>query len=55
MPNKVSNTVRLILKPLLFDYNVNGKKITRPHLGGERVILQFIQAVLPCKWTGDRA
>ena len=31
------------------------KKSHVPHLGGERVILQFIQAVLPCKWTGDRA
>ena len=28
-------------------------KITRSHQGGERVILLFIQAALPCEWTDD--
>lgn len=34
--------------------NVNGhQKSHVPHQGGERVILLFIQAALPCEWTDD--
>lgn len=35
-------------------FNVNGhQKSHVPHQGGERVILLFIQAALPCEWTDD--